>query len=156
MNLTLKAQVILEALKYQGVSECLLLWDKPIWNQMIVYKKYSPLNKSMKAQVQLVVNFYCQVIYTSQGTGSLYHLNYSGFYPAPAESRRTQWSPACIFKACLRKLSAEESWPLQRSRACLLPRVVFTGKAGNYKTVTTAQKYIGGGVGGPNWRCQNL
>lgn len=37
-NFTLKAQVTLETLKYQGVSGCLWLWHKPIWNQMHVYK----------------------------------------------------------------------------------------------------------------------
>lgn len=38
MNFILKGQVILEALKYQGVFECLWLRNKPIWNQMNVYK----------------------------------------------------------------------------------------------------------------------
>lgn len=156
MNLTLKAQVILEALKYQGVSECLLLWDKPIWNQMTMYKNIPPWIRAWKPEFKLWWIFIAK-LYTPRRAWALCTIwTYSGFCPAPSESRRTQWSPAWIFKACLRKLSVEESWPLRRNRACLPPQVVFTGKAGNYKTVTTAQKIYWGWGWGTNWWCQNL
>lgn len=51
----------------------------------------------MKAQVQLVVNFYCQVIYTSQGTGSLYHLNLQWFLPSSLREPQDTVIPRMYF-----------------------------------------------------------
>lgn len=55
---------------------------------MNVYKNIPPLAKTMKAEVQLVVNFYCQVVYTSHAGSSLYHLNLGRLFAALSEGRK--------------------------------------------------------------------
>lgn len=47
---------------------------------MNVCKNIPPLAKTVKAEVQLVVNFYCQVIYTAQA--SSYHLSLRWLLPS--------------------------------------------------------------------------